>query len=134
MELIYLMVNFLDLVARIFISSVFLFSGINKIFQYESTVQWMEGFGVPGFLLIPVIFIEIIFPILIIFGYQTKLSAGILALFCLITGFVFHFDFSNQMQVVALLKNIGLAGGMFFLMINGPKEFTLIKKKKYVRL
>ena len=94
------MVNFLDLVARIFISSVFLFSGINKIFQYESTVKWMEGFGIPGFLLIPVIFIEIILPILIIIGYRTKLSAGILALFCLITGFVFHFDLSNQMQVI----------------------------------
>ena len=84
--------------------------------------------------LIPVIFIEIILPILIIIGYRTKLSAGILALFCLITGFVFHFDLSNQMQVVALLKNIGLAGGMFFLMINGPREFILIKKKKFVRL
>ena len=55
-------------------------------------------------------------------------------MFCLITGFVFHFDLSNQMQVVALLKNIGLAGGMFFLMINGPREFILIKKKKFVRL
>ena len=128
------MFSFLDLLGRILISSVFLFSGINKFLQFEATVQWMEGFGIPGFLLIPAIAIEIILPILIIIGYRTKLSAGILALFCLITGFVFHFDLSNQMQVVALLKNIGLAGGMFFLMINGPKEFTLIKKKKYVRL
>ena len=128
------MVNFLDLVGRVFISSVFLFSATNKIFNYNGTVQWMEGFDIPGFLLIPTIVIEIIFPILIIVGYQTKLAAGILALFCLATGFIFHLDFSNQMQVVALLKNFGLAGGLIFLMINGPKEFTIIKKKKYVRL
>ena len=128
------MVNFLDLVARVFISSVFLFSGINKIFQYEGTVQWMEGFGVPGFLLIPTIIIEIIFPILIIIGYQTRFAAGMLILFCIATGIIFHLDFSNQMQVIALMKNLGLAGGLIFLMINGPKEFILIKKKKYVRL
>ena len=52
------MVNFLDLIGRIFISSIFLFSGINKIFQYEQTVQWMEGFSIPGFLLIPTISIS----------------------------------------------------------------------------
>ena len=128
------MSNFLDLLGRIFISAIFLFSGINKIFNYENTIQWMEGFGITGTLLIPTIALEIIFPILIIVGYQTKLAAGILALFCLATGFIFHLDFSNQMQVVALLKNFGLAGGLIFLMINGPKEFILIKKKKYVRL
>ena len=128
------MVNLLDRIARIFISSVFLFSGVNKIFQYEGTIQWIESFGVPGFLLIPAIIIEIVFPILIIIGYQTKLSAGILALFCLVTGFIFHFDLTNQMQIIDLLKNFGLAGGMFFLMINGHKEFSLEKKKKYVRL
>ena len=128
------MANFLDLIGRIFISSIFLFSGINKIFQYEQTVQWMEGFSIPGFLLIPTIIIEIIFPILIIIGYQTRFAAGMLALFCLVTGLIFHLDLSNQMQIIALLKNLGLAGGLIFLVINGPKEFVLIKKKKYVRL
>jgi len=128
------MANLFDLIGRIFISSIFLFSGINKIFQYDGTVQWMEGFNVPGFLLIPTIIIEIIFPILIIIGYKTKFAAVILALFCLATGILFHLDLSNQMQVVALLKNLGLAGGLIFLIINGPKEFVLIKKKKYVRL
>ena len=59
------MSNFLDLLGRIFISAIFLFSGINKIFNYENTIQWMEGFGITGTLLIPTIALEIIFPILI---------------------------------------------------------------------
>ena len=57
-----------------------------------------------------------------------------LLLFSLLTAFLFHFDFGNQMQVIAFLKNIGLAGGMLFLIINGPKDFSFEKKKKYVRL
>ena len=128
------MINLLDLIGRIFISSIFLFSGVNKIFQYDGTIQWMEQGGVPGVFLVPTIVLEIIAPFLIIIGYQTRLAAGLLALFCIATGLIFHFDLSNQMQIIALLKNLALTGGLLFLIINGPKEFILFKKKKYVRL
>ncbi len=128
------MIKFLDLLARLMISSIFLFSGVNKILNYDGTVGWMESFGVPGLLLVPAIIIEIIFPLLLIFGYKTKIAASGLMLFSLMTAFIFHFDFSNQMQIIAFLKNIGLAGGMLFLIINGPKGFCLDKDKKYVRL
>jgi putative oxidoreductase len=94
----------------------------------------MEGFGMPGFLLIPAIIIEILFPLMIIVGYKTRIAAGGLLLFSLLTAFIFHFDFSNQMQVIAFLKNIGLAGGMLFLVVHGAKDFSMEKKKKYVRL
>lgn len=128
-----IMINLLDLIARIFISSVFLFSAASKIITYEATLDWVEQ-TMPGFLLIPAIIIEIIFPIFIIFGYRTRLAAGILALFCLTTAFIFHFDFSYHTEIIAFLKNLGLAGGLFFLVVNGPKDFVLIKKKRYVKL
>ena len=128
------MVNLFDLIGRIMISAIFLFSGVNKIINYGGTVGWMEGFGIPGILLIPAIIIEILFPIMIIIGYQIRIAAGGLLFFSLITAFIFHFDFSNQMQIIAFLKNIGLAGGLLFLIVNGAKDFSLEKKKKYVRL
>ena len=128
------MANFFDFLGRVFISSVFLLSGYNKIFNFEGTVNWMEGFGVPGFLLWPAITLEILLPLLIIIGYQTKFSAFVLALFSIATAIIFHLDFSNQMQIIALLKNFGLAGGFLFLAINGPKEWAIDKKKKYVRI
>ena len=128
------MINFFDLIGRIMVSAIFLFSGINKTLNYDGTVGWMEGYGIPGVLLIPAIIIEIIFPILIIVGYQTRIAASGLLLFSLLTAFIFHLDFSNQMQVIAFLKNVGLAGGMLFLVVHGAKDFSLEKKKKYVRL
>lgn len=124
----------MDLIGRVFISSVFLLSGYNKIFSYEGTVTWMEGYGVPGFLLWPTILLEIIFPIFVIIGYKTQISAIVLALFCISTALIFHLDFSNQMQIIALLKNFGLAGGFIFIATNGPKDWALDTKKKYVRL
>ena len=128
------MTNFFDLLGRIMISAIFLFSGINKILNYDGTVGWMEGFGIPGILLIPAIIIEILFPLMIVVGYRTRIAAGGLLLFSLLTAFIFHFDFSNQMQIIAFLKNVGLSGGMLFLVVNGAKDFSLEKKKKYVRL
>jgi putative oxidoreductase len=128
------MLNLFDLIGRIMISAIFLFSGINKVLNYSGTANWMEGFGVPGILLIPAIIIEILFPILIIIGYQIRIAAGGLLLFSVVTAFIFHLDFGNQMQVIAFLKNIGLAGGMLFLIVNGARDFSLEKKKKYVRL
>lgn len=128
------MANLFDLIGRIFISSIFLLSGFNKIFNYENTITWMEGFGVPGFLLWPAIVLEIIFPILIIIGYKTQISAILLAIFSIVTAMIFHLDFSNQMQTISFLKNFALAGGFLFIAVHGPKDWSVDRKKKYVRL
>ena len=50
------------------------------------------------------------------------------------TAFIFHFDFSNQNEIIAFLKNISLGGGLLFLIINGTKGWALERKKKYVRM
>ena len=122
------MINIFDLVGRIFISLVFLLSGFNKIGNYEGTIGWMESFSMPGIFLIPAIILEVGAPILIIIGYKVKISAALLSLFCIATAVIFHNDFSNQMQFVSFMKNIALAGGFLFLVVNGAKDFSLDKK------
>ena len=52
-------------------------------------MAWMEGFGIPGFLIFPAIAVEIILPVLVIVGYRARLAAGILVVFCLLTAFLF---------------------------------------------
>ena len=37
-------------------------------------------------------------------------------------------DFSDQMQFIAFMKNIALAGGFLFLVVNGAKGYCLDKK------
>ena len=122
------MIKIFDLIGRVFISGIFLLSGYNKIVNYDGTIGWMESFGLPGFLLIPAIILEILAPILIIIGYQTRIAAGALSLFCIATAIIFHTDFSDQMQFIAFMKNLALAGGFLFLVVNGPKGYCLDKK------
>ena len=120
--------NILDLLGRILISILFLLNGVSKINNYESTVDWIESFEISGMIIIPAIILEIIGPILIIVGYKAKIAAGFLSLFCITTAIIFHNDFSNQMQFTSFLKNIALAGGFLFLVVNGAKDLSIDKK------
>ena len=128
------MANLIDFIARLLISALFLISAYNKIFSIDGTMSWMEGFGIPGLLLFPTIALEIILPLFIVIGYQARLSAGLLAIFCITTAFIFHYDFVDQMQTIAFLKNLGLAGGFLFIVANGTKDWAIDREKKYVRL
>ena len=128
------MANLIDLLGRLLISALFLISAYTKILSIDGTMSWMSGFGVPGVLLYPAIALEIILPLFVIIGYQARISAGLLAIFCIATAFLFHYDFVDQMQTIAFLKNLGLAGGFLFIVANGTKDWSVDREKKYVRL
>ena len=124
------MSNLIDFIGRLLISALFLLSAYNKIFSIDGTMSWMEGFGIPGFLLYPTIALEIILPLFIIIGYQARLSADLLAIFVYTTAFIFHYDFADQMQTIAFLKNLGLAGGFLFIVANGTKDWSVDREKE----
>ena len=124
------MTNILDLLSRIFISLLFLINGYFKIANYDGTLEWMEGYNVPGILLIPAIILEFAASILIIVGYKTKIAAFLLAAFCMTTALIFHTDFSSQIQITSFLKNIALAGGFLLIVVNGAKKYSLDNIKK----
>ena len=120
----------MEVLGRIFLSALFLINGISKILYYEGTLEYMENFNVPNYLLIPAIIIEIIFPILLIIGYKTRLSAIVLSLFTILLAVIFHTDFSNQVQLTQFLKNFAIAGGLIIIFINSPGKFSLDYKLK----
>ena len=124
------MINLVDLIGRILISALFLINGMFKISNYEGTIGWMESFGMPGMFIIPAIILEIAGPVLIVIGYKTKFAAGLLSLFCITTAFIFHNDFTDQMQFTSFLKNIALAGGFLILFVNGARGISLDNKFK----
>ena len=119
-----------EILGRILLSAIFLINGIGKIFNYEGTIQYMENFDVPSYLIIPAITVEILFPILLIIGYYTKFSALVLSLFALALAVIFHTDFSNQMQLMSFLKNIAIAGGFLIIFVYGPGKYSIDHKLK----
>ena len=112
-------------IGRLLISFIFLMSGLNKIGNYSNTSGWMESMGVSSSLLPLVIIIEILAAIAIIVGWKTKIAAFLLASFCILSGLIFHTDFSNQVEMIMLMKNFAIAGGFLILVVNGPGKFSL---------
>ena len=118
----------IQVLGRIFLSAIFLIEGMNKIFNYEGTIEYMESFKVPEYLAIPAIIVEILFPLLLIVGYQTKISALVLAIFTLATALIFHTDFTSQMQLTSFLKNFAIAGGFLIIFVNGAGKYSIDHK------
>jgi len=118
----------IQVLGRILLSIIFLIEGMNKIFNYESTIEYMENFNVPEYLAIPAIIVEILFPLLLIAGYQTKISALVLAIFTLATALIFHTDFTSQMQLTSFLKNIAITGGFLIIFVNGAGKYSIDHK------
>jgi putative oxidoreductase len=116
-------------VGRLLISLMFLMSGLNKIGNYSNTSGWMESMGVSSSFLPLVITLEILAAVAIIIGWKTKIAAFLLAGFCIISGIIFHSDFSNQLEIIMFMKNIAIAGGFLFLVVNGPGNFSIDNRK-----
>ena len=110
---------------RIFISSLFIFEAFKKFSLKEETIFYMEDYGVPEILFYPALLFEMIFPILIIIGYKTKISAFVMFIFTITVTIIFHSDFGDQMQLMTFLKNLAIAGGFLIISTNEPKVCTL---------
>ena len=120
----------IEVLGRMFLSALFLIEGINKIFYYEETIQYMENFDVAEYLAIPAIILEILFPLLLIIGYQTKIAALLIAIFTIVVAIIFHTNFDDHMQFITFFKDIAIAGGLIIIFVNGPGRFSLDYKLK----
>jgi putative oxidoreductase len=120
----------IDVLGRIFLSTLFLIEGTNKIFNYEETIQYMENFGVPRYLAIPAIILEILFPLLLIIGYQTKIAALVMMIFTIVVAIIFHTNFDDHMQFITFFKGVAIAGGFIIIFVNGSGRFSLDYKLK----
>jgi putative oxidoreductase len=109
----------MNLVGRVLLVAIFLPEAWVKIRGYENVVAYMEEFDVPGALLPLVIAVEIVAPIMIAIGWQTRWAALALAAFSLLTAAFFHADFTDSNQHHHFWKNVAMAGGFIVLAANG---------------
>jgi len=117
--------HIIEALGRIFLSTIFLIEGFRKLFFQEQTIEFMEAYGVPGILFIPSVIVEILFPLLIIVGYKTKVASLVMILFILTVTIIFHTDFSNEMQLIAFLKNIAIAGGFLIIFAKSTGKYSI---------
>jgi putative oxidoreductase len=111
--------NLLNIAARVLMSQIFIISGIGKITGYAGTQAYMAKMGVPGALLPLVILTELGGGLALLFGFQARWVALALAGFCVVSALIFHLNPSDQMQMINLMKNFAMAGGLLMFVRYG---------------
>lgn len=121
------------LAARILMPILFIYTGWGKITDYSGTQEYMVSMGVPGILLPLTILLEFGGGLAILFGFLTRTTALIIAGFTILTAFIFHTNFADEVTQLMFMKNFSIAGGYLALAVAGPGVFSLdaILKKKW---
>ncbi|MGB6978812.1 MAG: DoxX family protein [Candidatus Acidiferrales bacterium] len=124
--------NVTVLAGRILMSAVFLFSGISKIAAFSTMAGFAQAKGLP----LPeaaigiAAAIEIIGGLFVLVGFQTRVSAWVLALYLIPTTLIFHNFWAMQgMDRMDnqghFLKNFAIIGGLLILASYGAGGFSV---------
>jgi len=120
--------NISELAGRSFLAVLFLLSGVGKVGAYGATAAYMSSVGVPGVLLPVVITTEVLGALAVILGWQTRITALLLAGYTLLTALVFHTNFADQIEMIMFLKNVSIAGGFLLLAANGAGALSVDRR------
>jgi putative oxidoreductase len=128
-----IMKDILDLLARIFLSSIFLFEAWDSIYYFEETKHTMSLYGLTwqqNLLLSAGIVILIVGGLLVLFGYYSNFGALLLLSYYLpVTLIVFSFwnDPPDVVRIQSLnfMRNIGVCGGLMLLMVHKSGRYSV---------
>ena len=117
--------HIVEILGRIFISSLFIVEAIRKFFSPDEGMIYMSDYGVPEILFYPSLIFEFVVPLILIAGFKTRFFASLLFLFVLSVTIIFHTDFSNNMQMISFLKNLAIMGGLLIIISNKPQMCSI---------
>lgn len=121
----------LPLLARIFLGLIFFMSGLNKINDFSNVSQQMQEAGLTyqtNFFLVCAIIFLLLGSALLISGYKIKIGALLLILFLVPVTITFHSNIADPNEIVHLLKNIGILGGLLMVLSFGGGDLVIGKK------
>lgn len=115
----------LVIAARLLASAIFISAGFSKLGNgYAGTQAYMATAGLPGALLPLVIMLEIGGGLALLLGFQARLAAFALAVFCIVSALLFHSG-ADQMQQIMFMKNLTMAGGLLAFTVFGAGRMSL---------
>jgi len=122
--------SYATLLGRLFLSSLFIWAGYTKLFGFgpAGTAGYFASNNVP----LPevaawvAIVVELLGGIMIVVGLQARLVGLVLAIWCLVTGFGWHFPEASKMHdMIHFYKNLTMAGGFLYVFAYGAGAFSL---------
>jgi putative oxidoreductase len=113
------------LLGRLLLSLIFIHEAITLATGFAAAAAAMSKAGVPAYAMALTIVLQLGAGLLLALGWHARLGALFLALFCFMTAFLFHSDFTTRNELLHFEKDLAIAGGMLVLAVTGAGAWSL---------
>ena len=122
----------IPVIGRVLLAAIFILSGIGKLAAPAATMGYIASTGLPfaPLALAIAIGVELGGGLLLVLGVKTRLVAAGLAVFSIVTGLAFHNAVGDQNQMIHLLKNVAMAGGLLQVVAFGAGAYSFDNRAK----
>lgn len=140
------MKNFIDLLARILLATIFFYEAYDAIFYAEATKSVMASHGLTwnaDMLLRGGTFALVLGAILLLIGYRVGFGVILLLMYLIPTTFITHSfwtipldctvsatclegqEIYRRMQAIMFMKNLAIIGGLLMVWVNGSGKWSI---------
>ncbi len=114
-------VTLTPLLGRLLLAALFVWAGALKAMSASGTIGYIahSGVPVPELAYAVAVIVELGGGILLALGAFTRPVAVVLALWCLVTGLLFHFIPGGYENLINGYKNLAMAGGFLYVAAHG---------------
>jgi putative oxidoreductase len=118
------------LLSRVLMAWIFIEGGYVKAMHPSATMATFAHYNLPmpGVAYAIAVVVELAGGIAFLLGWQGKVVALILAIWCVATAFVAHFHPGDTGQMIHFMKNMCMAGGFLQVVVYGSGAFSIDRK------
>lgn len=115
-----------SLVARLALSALFVISGAMMLMDISGTAGWFASIGIPAAAVAVwvVVLVKILGGLSVATGMYARKGAAALIVFTIVATFYGHM---NPFDMVAVLKNVAIIGGLILVMTRGAGNMSMGK-------
>jgi putative oxidoreductase len=118
--------DWVGLLGRVLMSAIFIWAGYNKATAPSATMAMMGHYGLPlpGAAYAVTLIVELGLGIVFLIGFRARLTALVLAVWCIATAMVAHYHPGDTGQMIHFMKNICMAGGFLQVVAFGAGRIS----------
>lgn len=136
------MKDILDLIARIFIATIFFYEAVDSIWYFNDAKNVLIDYGLswqPKMLLICGIVGLVMGAFLVLIGYLSSLGVLLLLLYIVPFTFIIYSFWNDppetqRIHALMFMKNIAIIGGLLLLIANGTGKYSVKRLIHVMRL
>lgn len=127
--------SYLPFLGRLLLCGLFIWSGYGKLKDLKGAAAYFAAIGIPAPTLMVwvTVIVELVGGLAILIGLKARLAATILALWCLLTGFVVHLAAAISLtdpmaaydNMIHFYKNLAVAGGFLYVVAYGAGALSI---------